>query len=213
MDILTLELFDVTVSEALLELRRVLEEHPSIALRVFLDGDEMISHNVLRFLDRQGRAASARREGRHWLVEVPAVPGAKAPAPPPVPAAPVLAPLLAPVPVPAPAPPAPPPVLRPVLLTRASFPAGDPALGRRLLLGVLAHLDPGVPWLGLVHDALDLLGDSQSLKALEDLQARGVPVRISRDSLLFLGERSLDFETMDDAHWQSLLGRGGVTLI
>ena len=42
-----------------------------------------------------------------------------------------------------------------------------------------------MPWVCLALGALELLEDPQTLAALEQLQARGVPVRVSRESQLF----------------------------
>ena len=46
MDILTLELYDVTVSEALREISRVLTDHPGLPLRILTAGDEMLLHKA-----------------------------------------------------------------------------------------------------------------------------------------------------------------------
>jgi hypothetical protein len=195
MDILTLELFDVTVSEALREINRVLEAHPAMPLRILLGGDPMLRHNIQRFLERLGRTAQLRQEGAAWRFEVA---GTQAPAPAPA----------APVPRPA----APAPAGRPLLLTRAHLGQGSQDIGRRLLLGLLRQLDPAVPWLGLALDALELLDDPQAREILEQLQARGIPVRISRESQLFPLEPAR-FEVMEDSQWQRLAGRGELTIL
>lgn len=85
-------------------------------------------------------------------------------------------------------------------------------MGRRLLLGVLRQLDPAVPWLGLALGAVELLDDPQALDLLERLQARGTPVRVSRESQLFPLEPAA-FEIMEDSHWQRLAGRGELTVL
>jgi hypothetical protein len=46
---------------------------------------------------------------------------------------------------------------------------------------------------------------------LQALQARGTPVRISRESQLF--PREDGFEILEDSLWQRLAGRGGLTLL
>jgi hypothetical protein len=197
MDILTLELFDVTVSEALREISRVLEAHPGLPLRILLGGDPMLRHNIQRFLERLGRPAVAQPEGSGWRMDVV---GPARPAPPVRP----------PAPAPAPAPVQ--PVPRPLLLTRSHLGQGSPDMGRRLLLGVLRQLDPAVPWLGLAMGAVELLDDPQARDLLERLQARGTPVRVSRESQLFPLEPAA-FEIMEDSHWQRLAGRGELTVL
>jgi len=76
---------------------------------------------------------------------------------------------------------------------------------------VLRELDPAVPWVGLALDGLDLLDDPQAMALLQALQARGTPVRISRESQLF--PREDGFEILEDSLWQRLAGRGGLTLL
>ena len=46
----------------------------------------------------------------------------------------------------------------------------------------------------------------------EQLQARGIPVRISRESQLFTLEPAA-FEIMEDSQWQRLAGRGELTIL
>ena len=196
MDILTLELFDVTVSEALREINRVLDGHPGLPLRILLGHDKMIQHNIQRFLDRLGRPGVLRPEGNGWRMDVAG--------PPQTPPAPTLPPP-APRPVPAPG-------GRPLLLTRSHLGQASQGIGRRLLLGLLGELDPAVPWLGLALDALELLDDPQAMAVLEQLQARGIPVRISRESQLFSLEPTA-FEIMEDSLWQRLAGRGEITIL
>lgn len=201
MDILTLELLDVTVFQALLELRSLLAEQPGAALRI-LGEDEMLRINVAGFLEKQGRVARLVQQGPQWelLVAAGAVP--------------------APVPGGAPAVPAP-PAIRPVLLLRSAFAPGDRALGRRLLLETLSHLEAGTPWVGLAHQAVELLEDPLAVAAFEVLQARGIPVRVSVASLAHAGTGAGTgdgtgaggFELMVDAVWQRLLARGGVTVL
>lgn len=198
MDILTLELFDVTVSEALREISRVCEAHPALPLRILTGGDEMLVHNVQRFLERSGRSAQVLREGGRWRIEtrsaeVPA-PALRAPDPPPRV-------------IPAHAPP------RPLLLTRSALGSGQAGAGRRLLLGLLRELDPQVPWVGLALEAAQLLEDPEALAVLRALEARGTRVRISREGLLFPDGPEVAFEVVEDSEWQRLAGRGELTMI
>jgi hypothetical protein len=212
MDIVTLELFDVTVSEAIRETARALDQHPGLPLRILLGGDGMVRHNVVRLLERSGHAAQPQPEGAHWRIDIAGLPGA---AQLPAPAA------MRPLAPTAPAVDAPPqglsqPACRPLLLTRSRLGSGTPVgqdAGRRLLLGVLDNLDPAVPWLGLALEGLELLEDDQALALLERLRARGVRVRISRDSQLFPSEWGERFELLEDSHWQRLAGRGELTII
>ena len=213
MDILTLELFDVTVSEALREINRALEAHPGLPLRILLGGDRMLQHNIQRFLDRLGRSAVLRPDGSAWRFDVGGIPLAGMPVggtplagashPAPAPPAPIRA---APAPerIPAPSP-------RPLLITCSHLGQGSHDLGRRLLLGVLRELDPAVPWVGLALDGLELLEDPQARALLEQLQARGTRVRISRESQMFATDGG--FEVMEDSRWQRLAGRGELTMI
>lgn len=201
MDILTLELFDVTVSEALREVSRVLEDHPGLPLRIVIGGDEMLLHNVQRFLERSGRTATPYREGSGWRVETAS---AEAPAPA---LARAVEPVTRIIPAPLQAPP------RPLLLTRASLGAGNGGVGRRLLLGVLRELDPQVPWLGLALEATGLLEDPEALALLTALQARGTRVRVSRESLLFPDGPEGAFEVIEDSQWQRLAGKGDLTIL
>jgi hypothetical protein len=210
MDILTLELYEVTVSEALREVQRVLEAHPSLPLRILLGGDGMLHHNLVRFLERNGRSALLRAEGSRWRIEVGGHAPARATALP-APARPLPLPASLPAPVAAQAAPQPEP-RRPILLTRSSLGQGSAAIGRRLLLGVLRELDRGVPWLCLALEGLELLDDPQALRILEAIQAQGTPVRISRESQLFPTEAG-PFEVMEDSHWQRLAGRGEIIIL
>lgn len=189
MDILTLELRDVTVFQALLELRSILTEHPQEALLIRGE-DDMLRINVAGFLEKQGRTALPVQQGRHWELHVASVfraagaPAAAAPAAP-----------------------------RPVLLLRSAFSPGDRALGRRLLLETLANLEVGTPWLCLAHQAVELLDDPGAVAVLEGLKGRGVPVRLSAASLEHAGLDPQSFERVPDEGWQKLLGRGGVTVL
>jgi hypothetical protein len=209
MDILTLELYDVTISEALREVNRALDEHAALPLRILLGADPVLRQNIQRLLQRLGRQATEHRDGGDWRVEV-----AGAAPPPPRPAPPRPGPGAPPAALPV-AQPAPLPVLparpRPLLLTRAHLGQGSGA-GRQLLLGVLRELDPGVPWVGLALEAVELLEDPQALAQLEALNRRGVPVLVSRASRLFPGEGDA-FEILEDSRWQRLAGRGEITIL
>jgi hypothetical protein len=223
MDILTLELFDVTVSEALREINRVLETHPGVALRILLGSDRMLQHNIQRFLDRLGRSAVLRPDGSAWRFEVAgSVPAGYQPLAVASPRPAVISAdaagasvHVAGAPGPAAAAPAPAPApgakVRPLLITCSRLGQGSQDIGRRLLLGVLRELDPAVPWVGLALDGIGLLDDPEARRLLEGLQARGTPVRISRESQLFPLEG--EFEAMEDSRWQRLAGRGEITLL
>lgn len=194
MDILTLELGDVTVSQALLEAKAALDRHPALPLRILLGPDEMLQVNLARFLTRLGHPPVVHPEGRGWRLEVPGRPAR------PLPEAPV----------PGPSPEATP---RPVVLLRSAFAPGDRALGRRLLLGILDQLPPGTPWVGLAHGALELLEDPAALEHLARLQTRGTSVRVCEASRAFLGLDSLGFQPLPTEEWQALAAHGGVILL
>lgn len=188
MDILTLELLDVTVFQALLELKALLADHPGEALRIRGE-DDLLRMNVQGFLEKQGRPARLLRQGGQWELQVPRAARSE----------------------PAPAPPAPTP--RPVLLMRSAFAPGDRALGRRLLLESLEYLPPGTPWLCLAHQAMDLLEDPGAVAVLEGLQARGIRVQVSVASQAFGGRDSAGFASCPDETWQKLLVRGDLTVL
>ncbi len=190
MDILTLELRDVTVFQALVELRALLAEHPGEALRI-VGQDETLRVNVAGFLERQGLRPRATARGGTWELEVAA---GRRPAPAPSSLA---------------AGPAP----RPVLLLRSAFAPGDRALGRRLLLETLAYLEPGTPWLCLAHQALELLEDPVAVEVLAGVQARGIPVHVSLASLAQGEADPGSFAVVPDAGWQGLLARGGLNVL
>jgi hypothetical protein len=197
MDILTLELFDVTVSQALTEVSRALEAHPDLPLRVLLEGEGMVLHNLLRLLERQERKAVSTPLGAHWQLDIAPLPTRKA------------ALLLQPLPAPVVAAPGP----KPLLVMRSAFVPGDRALGRSLLLGLLRAVVPPVPWIGLAHEALELLDDPLALEILRGVQERGVPVRLSQESLAFTRRPPGPFQLLEDAEWQTLVARGGATLL
>ncbi len=183
MDILTLELLDVTVYQALVALREQLQAEPLAALRI-TGSDETVRVNLLRFLEKQGRKVTPQGQGRLWVLEVASLQAAKGS------------------------------LQRrpPVLLTRAAFTPGDRALGRQLLLGALRHLDRGVAWVCLAHEALDLLEDPLALEALEALRGDGIAVFQSEASTAWTGAEGT-FPLLKDEVWQQALGRGELTLI
>ena len=190
MDILTLELLDVTVFQALLELRAQLAEHPGEPLRIRGE-DEMLRVNVAGYLEKQGRGVRQTQQGAQWELLVAAV---FKPSAMPAPVAPQGTP-------------------RPVLLLRSAFAPGDRALGRRLLLETLAQLEPGTPWLCLAHQAVELLEDPGAVTILEGLQGRGIPVRVSASSLAHARLENAGFDLVQDADWQRLLARGLLTVL
>jgi hypothetical protein len=183
MDILTLELLDVTVYQALLALREHLQAHPLEAFRV-TGQDEVVRGNVVRFLEKQGRHVDPSTQGRSWVLTVESLGSARGSL-----------------------------VRRPpVLITRAALTPGDRALGRQLLLGVLRNLDRGVAWVCLAHEALDLLEDPIAQEALERLREDGLAIFVSEASQSWRGEAAA-FPLMKDEVWQEALGKGELTLI
>jgi hypothetical protein len=189
MDILTLELLDVTVFQALLELKGLLEDHPGEPLRIFGE-DDLLRQNAASFLEKQGRVVHTVRQGAQWELQV-------AQSARPLPRAVTTTPAGP----------------RPVLLLRAAFAPGDRALGRRLLLETLAHLEAGTPWLCLAHQAVELLEDPGAVAVLVALKGRGIPVHVSASSLAHGGQSAPDFDQVPDEGWQKLLARGGVTIL
>jgi hypothetical protein len=188
MDILTLELLDVTVFQALLEVRGLLADHPGEAMRIRGE-DDLLRANVTGFLEKQGRTVRPVRQGGQWELQV-----AQA-----VRSAPMVPPVT--------------PVLRPVLLLRGAFAPGDRALGRRLLLETLAHLEPGTPWLCLAHQAVELLEDPVAVAILEGLKGKGIPIHVSVASLAHGGQEDAGFDVVPDEGWQKLLAKGSVTVL
>jgi hypothetical protein len=188
MDILTLELLDVTVFQALLELRGMLADHPGEALCIRGD-DDLLRVNVAGFLEKQGRVVRLVRQGGQWELQVAQAARAT----------PVTVPVE--------------PVVRPVLLLRSAFAPGDRALGRRLLLETLTHLKAGTPWLCLAHQGVELLDDPGALTILEGLRTRGIPIHVSASSLAHGGQDAGGFDLVSDEGWQKLLAQGGVTVM
>lgn len=198
MSILSLELLDVTAFQALVQLREALTQHPGITVRV-MGEDGTIRHNILRYLEKEGRTAKVVRDGFPWELEI--APGALAAVAPPQAVQPLVAPVLTSQAVP-----------RPLVLLRSAFSPGDRALGRRLVLDLLRRVE-GLPWVGLAHEALELLQDPIGREVLEGLQARGVRVRVSLASLAYSGLDPEPFESLEDAEWQASAARGELTLI
>jgi len=188
MDILTLQLLDVTVFQALLELRGLLADHPGEAMRIRGE-DDLLRVNVAGFLEKQGRTARLIRQGGQWELQV--------------------AQAARPVPLVSPAAPS----LHPVLLLRSAFAPGDRALGRRLLLETLSRLESGTPWFCLAHQAVELLEDPGAVAILEGLRGRGIPIHVSAASLTHAGLETAAFDLVHDDGWQKLLARGGVTVL
>jgi len=193
LDIVTIELFDLTVSQALLEVQRVLDTHPGSAIRVVLD-DETHKRNVIKLLDKYGRTINVHTHGQIATIDVNAI---KKPTflPPAV---------IVPVePKPAPIP--------PVLILSGSIGIGDPLIGRRLLLEVLKRADKHIPWIGIAYEGASILTDPTGLKVLKNLRASGISVRVSRDCAMFHPEEADGFEVMEDSVWQAPLLKGNVT--
>jgi hypothetical protein len=193
MDIVTIELFDLTVSQALQEVQRAMDANPTSALRIMLD-DEMHKHNVIKLLDKHGRALELSSSGQLVTIEVKAINKPK---------------LLPPAQIiPADYRPA---RAQPVLILSGSIGAGDPNMGRRLLLEILRRADKQIPWVGLAFEGGTLLRDPAGAKALRDLVSAGVPVRISRECRMFYPDETAGFEVMEDSEWQTLLLKGNAT--
>lgn len=196
MDILTLELFEVTASQALREVQRALDSRQDLPLRIH-GSDEVVLHNVRRFLDKLGRPhRTLQQDVRSWRLEVDAA------APSPQPKAAELRPAFAD--------PKPPP--KPVLVLRGAFSPGDRVLGRRLLLGVLAALEEGTPWVCLAHEGLELLEDPAAQALLEGLEAKGIEVRVSDASRAY-HQLAPPFASLADEIWQRLAARGELTVL
>jgi hypothetical protein len=184
-------LLDVTVFQALLELRGLLADHPGEALRI-LGEDDLLRVNVTGFLEKQGRPVRLVRQGAQWELHVGQ--GAR-----PVPLVSPVAPVA--------------PIIRPVLLLRSAFAPGDRALGRRLLLETVAQLEPGTPWLCLAHQAVELLEDPGAVAILEGLRGRGIAIQVSASSLAHARQENAGFDLVQDEDWQRLLARGLLTVL
>jgi hypothetical protein len=192
-DIVVTELFDLTVSQAVLEVQRVLDAHPGSPIRIVLD-DEMHKHNVIRLLEKQGRQVSVSAQGQLVTINVKELSKPKY-----LPPAPVI-----------PATPKPAPIL-PIIVLSGSIGNGDPMMGRRLLIEILRRADKQIPWIGLAHEGASIFRDASGLRAMKDLAASGVRVRVSRESKMFYPDETAGFEDMEDSEWQTLLLKGAVT--
>ena len=82
-----------------------------------------------------------------------------------------------------------------------------------MLLGLLKVVEPPIPWVGLAHEALELLDDPLAMEVLESVNARGIPVRLSRDSLAFMQRGPGAFEILEDEEWQTLVAHGSATVL
>jgi len=193
MDIVTIELFDLTVSQALQEVQRAMDANPTSALCIMLD-DEMHKHNVIKLLDKHGRALELSSSGQLVTIDVKGINKPK---------------LLPPAQIiPADYKPA---RTQPVLILSGSIGAGDPNMGRRLLLEILRRADKQIPWVGIAFEGGKLLRDPAGAKALRDLASGGVPVRVSRECRMFYPDETAGFEVMEDSEWQTLLLKGNAT--
>ena len=192
-DIVVTELFDLTVSQAVLEVQRVLDTHPHSNVSIVLD-DEMHKHNVIRLLEKQGRTVSIGTQGQIVTIEVKALDKLVHLQPAPV------------------VPTEPKPVqIHPILILGSSIGVGDQVTGRRLLIEILRRVDLRIPWVGIAHEGASILNDAAGLKALRELAASGIPVRISRECKMFFPEEASGFDVMEDSEWQTLLLMGKVT--
>ena len=199
MDIVTLELFDLTVSQAVLEVQRVLDANPGGAVRILLD-DETHKRNVIKLLEKHSRSFNMQAQGPVVTIDAKATKGSKRSIP--LKPAPPVAVIQAEPKQPA---------IPPVLVLNDSLPAGDPVTGRRLLLAILRRADKTVPWIGIACEGASMLRDAAGLKALQEIQASGTPIRVSRECLLFHPEEASEFEVMEDSEWQGLLIKGKAT--
>jgi len=197
MDIITLELFDLTVSQAVIEVQRAFEAHPASAFRIVLD-EEPHRHNVIKLLDKHGRDYSACSKGPLVTIDVKATKKPMLTAAPVrvIPAEPKLAPTQS---------------ILPILVLSSAIGTGDPLTGRRLLLDILRRADRQIPWICVAHEGALLFRDAASLKVLQGLVASGVSVRVSRDCMMFHPDEAKGFEMMEDSEWQTLLLKGKVT--
>jgi len=205
MDIVTLELFDFTVSHAVLEVQKLLDAHQGKAVRIVLD-DETHKRNVVKLLNKHGRTFVEHTKGSLVTIDVHPMKVLKKTG------------LLAPAPVavlntqaeqkPVPLPPAQP---LPVLILGASIGGGDRTTGRRLLLEVLRRADKSIPWVGIASEGASLLREQDSLKVLQGLKSSGIQVRVSRECAMFNPDESAAFDVMEDSEWHGLLLKGKVT--
>ncbi len=190
----TLDLLDFTVSQSVLMLHQALETSGGEALEVIFQPEELFRDNLLRVAAQRGRRATLRCEAGAWVLALEAAT-----------TVPVLSPLPAPAVIPS--------GHGPLVVSREALGGGGSGLGRRLLLGTLRQLPPETPWVVLILDGLRLLEDAEGRAALAELQARGIPVRMSRESSLLVGEAGDGFEPMEDVLWQRALAGGQARLL
>ncbi|MDR2561469.1 MAG: hypothetical protein LBC63_06845 [Holophagales bacterium] len=193
MDVVTIELFDLTVSQALQEVQRVMDANPASAIRILLD-DEMHKHNVIKLLDKHGRAVELSSSGQLVTIDVKAINRPKLTPPAQV--------------IPADYKPL---RTQPVLILSGSIGAGDPNMGRRLLLEILRRADKQIPWVGIAFEGGVLLRDPAGAKVLRGLVSAGVPVKVSRECQMFYPDETEGFEVMEDSEWQTMLLKGNAT--
>jgi len=193
MDVVTIELFDLTVSQALQEVQRIMDASPSSAIRILLD-DETHKHNVIKLLDKNGREPELSTSGQLVTIDVKAINKPKLMPPAQV--------------IPADYKPA---RTQPVLILSGSIGAGDPNMGRRLLLEILRRADKQIPWVGIAFEGGALLRDPAGAKVLRGLVSAGIPVRVSRECQMFYPDETEGFEAMEDSEWQTLLLKGNAT--
>jgi hypothetical protein len=204
-DIEPLELFDMTVSQAVLDVQKQLDARPGQALCIVMD-DETHRRNVVKLLNKYGRTFNEQAKGALVTIDVDPMKVLKKP------------PVLTPVAVPrfstqaeqaqAPPPPAQP---LPVLILSCAVGGGDKTTGRRLLIEILRRADRSIPWVGVAFEGASLLRDPDGLKALRGLNASGVKVRVSRECAMFNADESAGFDVMEDSEWHGLLLKGKVT--
>jgi hypothetical protein len=192
-DIVTIELFDLTVSQALHEVQRSMGANPTSAMRIISD-DERIKHSVIKLWDKHGRDLDISSSGQVVTIDVKAINKPKL-----LPPAQVIQADHRPV------------QTRPVLILSGTIGAGDPNTGRRLLLEILRRADKQIPWVGIAFEGGSLLRDPAGAKALRGLAAAGVRVRVSRECQMFYPDEAAGFEAMEDSEWQMLLLKGNVT--
>jgi hypothetical protein len=198
-----LELFDLTVSQAVVEVQGYLDAHPGKAVCIVMD-DETHRRNVVKLLNKHGRTFSERAKGALVTIDVDVAKVLKKPE------------RLTPATVPqfstqAEPRPSPPPPVQPVLIISGAVGSGDKTSGRRLLIEILRRADRSVPWVGIAFEGASLLRDPDGLKALKGLKASGVQVRVSRECVMFNPDESAGFDVMEDSEWHGLLLKGKVT--
>lgn len=208
MDTLILELFDLTISQALIEVRNALQKHTG-RIRILLPLDEMLRINLERLIEREGRNGNTQQVGSVFQMDLPVTHRLAAPPLPPPPPPPV------PIRTPLPAPMLPADMAAPkhFLLLHSAFSPGERALGRQLLLGVLEQIHASDPTLTLAHAALELLEDPRAMEILLDLQAKGAKIQVSSGSLRYHGIQACPFALVEDDVWQKILAQGMLQIL